>query len=313
MAEPEFLGIGISTIANIGVAIGTGLLALITYMAVRVSQNQAILNQKEKERPTVHEFINTHLNPILDDLSNDMQIIERNEINWYPDYPIMYRDYGTLVFPVSERKNFHTHLSYSSFPFFLYSNKTFRQHTNLISDRLKYRRGTYVLIGQKLEQIHKELCESAFEELIKTGISTGPDILDYFSIDIEPNSGAEEETFTSKMFTRTIHSGITRQTLIDEVKTMIVLALFESHDNRDFRVGKKNYIFPIPEAVDKVKSLITKLDNREVFRLKHEIENELYDLKITDTVILESISDTKRILQERYLFTDKEMNQYFFQ
>jgi hypothetical protein len=53
MAEPELFGIGISTIANLGVAFGTGLLAYYSYKSVKASEEQIKLTKNTIEKPSV--------------------------------------------------------------------------------------------------------------------------------------------------------------------------------------------------------------------------------------------------------------------
>ena len=75
MAEPELFGIGISTIANMGVAIGTGLLAYYTYRAVKTSEDQVKLTRNAIEKPRILEKIHNVLNWIGNEMEQELRAI----------------------------------------------------------------------------------------------------------------------------------------------------------------------------------------------------------------------------------------------
>ena len=82
MAEPELFGIGISTIANLGVALGTGALAYYTYKSVRASEEQVKLARHTIEKPRILEKIHETLNGIKSEMLLDLRTIQRMDIIW---------------------------------------------------------------------------------------------------------------------------------------------------------------------------------------------------------------------------------------
>lgn len=82
MAEPELFGIGISTVANFGVALGTVLLAYFTYKSVKASEEQVKLARNTIEKPRILEKIQKTLNGIKNEMQLDLREIQRMEAIW---------------------------------------------------------------------------------------------------------------------------------------------------------------------------------------------------------------------------------------
>ena len=82
MAEPELFGVGISTVANFGVALGTVLLAYFTYKSVKASEEQVKLARNTIEKPRILEKIQKTLNGIKNEMQLDIREIQRMEAIW---------------------------------------------------------------------------------------------------------------------------------------------------------------------------------------------------------------------------------------
>ena len=82
MDEFLILGISLSTIANLLVALGTILLAYYTYKSVRASEEQVKLARNTIEKPRILEKIHNVLNGIGNEMELELRAIKESDLIW---------------------------------------------------------------------------------------------------------------------------------------------------------------------------------------------------------------------------------------
>ncbi|MFA4861799.1 hypothetical protein [Methanoregula sp.] len=313
MDEWGFFGLSIGTIANLAVAGATLCMVFYTYKAVKSSECQITINQKEKERPVVLEFINSQLNRIQDDIWSEIEIIKQNAVSWQKNYPIKDRDYAALVFPLPYQKEFYIQFGEVSIPWFLRSNRTIISQVKNISNLLEKRHEIYNLMEKNMEALTKEGNDAIFNQIIKSNFqsnSDDPDFFDSFYFDpiAVPESGQVLFVIRSPLPSMSNIKSISENNLIDDVKSLITVSLFKNNTYSDWRLSKRSFLFEVFPVLNKVKSLLQKTDQEKITNSKKIIDNQILVLKKIDSDILSEISQIKKILQESYWFTSLELN-----
>ena len=306
MDEIGLFGFSISTIANLAVAAGTFALAIGTYLSIRT-------NQQEKERPVVLEFINSHLKTIKSDIIHDIWVLNANEIYWQRDFSKDYRD--SLVFPSHPEKKFHLEFNKDILPRFLQKNYYLPNYfltkkLNKISNELQKRQQLHITIEKNLEIILNDLAFPVLNQLLESSFITGPEIIDSFRLEREVNSQTFEEFVVVKPLIGNDRKAIPMAEFMDDVKSLIVISLFRTQSRQDNRLHKRQYPvsdYNLKVVVEKIKSILSKLENDPMTNSKKIIDSALSELKLIDEKILNEIELTQKNLQEKYLFTDEEI------
>lgn len=304
------LGLSIGTIANLAVAGATLVLVIYTYKSVKASEEQVTMNQKEKERPIVLEFINSVSNHIQEEIYNEIRIIEQNAVYWQKKYPIGGRDYATLVFPIPYQKEFYLKFGEMQVPWFLRSDKTLSNRVNGISKNLHKRSEIYKIIERNMEVITAEGISKIFNQIIKSPFQPDPDDPDFydsfiFDPVVDPATG---RIFVIRNPLPSISNitSISEDDLIEDIKSLIIISLFNIKP--EWRLSKKQYQYPIYHVLIKVKSLLRKIEDGNITASEKIISDQLLELKNIDSNVLSEMSKIKESLQEHYLFTGQELN-----
>jgi len=295
-----------NVLAEICVAFATLILSCFTYRSVIASENQVKMSQLEKQRPMVLEFINKHLNQINQDLLGESKVIDQNVIYWHDNYSSNH-DLGTIIFPLPPSKKFYSDYLLDKVPYFLKINPEIIDRLYLIMENLQKRMESYKFLNNKIQLLLNELSDEICNEVIDRAVTDGPEILDFFHIERKFDPKLGNEKFTVKYGIRSGGNQFSKNELLEYVKTLIIIAIFQSRIDSDYRFSKKKYPFPPGAMVDLIKSIIIQTDFKQMNSVKKDIDDKLSELKQIDTEILKDITSLKINLRETYLFTDNEL------
>jgi hypothetical protein len=306
MDEIGIFGLNISTIANLAVAAGTIGLAIGTYLSIRT-------NQREKERPIVLEFVNSHLKPLKYNILHDIWVIEGNEIYWQTNYPQDRRD--SLVFPITPKRTFFLDVKKEILPRFLQKSISLQDlllkwRINKISKKLQKRYDLNIIIGKNLKIITNDLTNKVLIQLLDSIFVTDQENYESFTLKQEVDSHTFKEFILVKYMIRSDKKATSIEEFEDQVKSLIIMSLFKTRNHEDSRLNKRNYPVSANDLgalVDKTDLILSKMENDSVIRLKENVENALKEIKTVDEDLLKDIELIQKNLKEKYLFTEQEM------
>jgi hypothetical protein len=307
MAEIEFWGIGISTIANLGVAIGTGLLAYYTYKSVKASEEQVILARNSIEKPRILEKIHNTLNGIKNEMEIELRAIQQTDMVWLIGSEQNNIYLAPLVFPISPKKEFNLEFhSLFTGPEALTTNQVF-ESIKRIDENLKKRHDRYRLIDQEFSRLESNIRTTEFDlrvkELLKktkfrkkNPYSPTPDDLYEFIYWDE--------------LTEIQVGSIQKRRLYDIIVSLMISGIFKPLKKDEFRLGCLGFGFLTQELFLHIEKSLQEKPVPESDTIKQKIQSHLTNLNEIDEKILADINTMKEAYRKKYILTDAELDPY---
>lgn len=301
MDEIGFFGVSITTIASLGVAIGTGLLAYFTYKSVKASQEQLEISRISIEKPRVVENIQNTLNAIQSELASELTAIDNNDLVWDVPNEIQ-KIYGIpLVFPLSALKDFYSNFSSIFQGPDIQKNSYILFLIHTIDFNLKKRHEFYQAINEILQDLVKEIEKSHYNKRRDDLLAN----ITRFQILQEMNEKGETKLFFNDIIG---NSKISEENVDNILKSMIISTLFKPLEKNEFRLnclgfGEFSGLFynKIPEFLNKDPIP----DSEKAIGL---IKEYLFFLKTRDANILGDIKQLKNIYRSIYRLKESELN-----
>ena len=304
MAEPEFFGIGISTIANLGVAIGTGLLAYFTYKSVKTSEEQVKLTRNTIEKPRILEKIHHALNTIQNEMGGELRAIGETDLVWLIGSERNNLYTAPLVFPISPKKEFNVGFrQLFTGPEYI-PTEQFSQIIGRVGENLNKRYDTYRLIDQELSRLERNIRQNGLDQRINELLSK----LEIFKL--EPNAGDSYTIFQITELEDIKYSTISKKQLYDIIVSMVISTLFKPLKKDELRLGCLGYVFLTGELFPHIENSILDLPVPDADSVKKRVLLHLASLKGIDDSILADINAMKEIYREKYILTEAELDPY---
>jgi hypothetical protein len=303
MAEPEIVGIGISTIANIGVALGTGLLAYYTYKSVKASEEQVKLARNTIEKPRILEKIHTVLNGIGNEVEQEQRTITQSDLIWLIGSEQNNIYLAPLVFPISPKKDFNIGFRrLFTGPEYIPAEQ-FSQIIERVDENLKKRLDSYRLIDQELSRLEGNIRQDRIDHRIdmllsklkinslRLDISVSPEIYSIYA------NNAKE-------------AAISKAQLYDIIVSMVISTLFKPLKKDELRLGCLGYGFLIYELFPHIAGSIQDQPIPDADAIKERILLHMETLKGLDEYILTDVNSMKEVYRQKYILTEKEMDPF---
>lgn len=299
MAEPEIFGIGISTIANLGVAIGTIALAYYTYKSVRASEEQVKFARNTIEKPRILEKIHGSLNVIKNEMELDLRTIQKMDVIWCDGIRQENIRGMSLSFPYPQKNDFHLGIRrIFSGPEFVPTDQ-FSQWIDKIDENLKKRHEIYLKINQELSSLEKNIRTDAFDKRVEYLLSKLTTTLK----SVSPNAYAIYRNVTPE-------DTILKSQLYSIITSMLIETVLKPLQQDEYRVGCLGYGLLVKELLPLIDESIRLQPIQEAGAIKQRITGLLEILKNLDELIISDIESMKGVYREKYTLTEKELNPY---
>jgi hypothetical protein len=304
MAEPEIFSVGVSTIANIGVAIGTGILAYFTYKSVKASETQVEISKKMVDGPLILENIQTIINPLQSELKNEIEAIESKELAW-----IIPNEDGNLysrplIFPISKLKFFYENFLDLFYTPGLRRDSRLQVLIDAIGSGIQERIVIFKKIDEVLYRFADDLDQSHFDKRVD-------DLLDStdFKIIIQlPESTGLPEDLGRVSRSVLESNTITKTKAGNIIKSLIISTLFKPLEKNDLRLVWTGDFGLTTKLYGKISQHLINDPVPHSAEIKRSIESDLASLESLDKRILVSITMLKVIYQEIYSFKGSNLN-----
>ncbi|ADN36399.1 hypothetical protein Mpet_1646 [Methanolacinia petrolearia DSM 11571] len=300
--------IGISTWANIGVALATVILALctavmafFTYKSVKASTKQTELSIKMIEKPRILEQIN-NLNILEDELNREIIKIEKQDLNWSKKSEKSNSDFSPLMFPISERKPFSLDIHNIFVEPDKKDNRNYSHFIDNINNNLKERRRLYLSIDGELYCIEKKILSNNFHKMIDNIFSELPQ----YSFNIN-NDFENKDSFLGDN-----HGGyvLSNPELCDVILGMIIVLTIDPFRTAQEISVYEGYSKLIEELYPNIINILKNQAIPDVDRRINEISGDLNELDAIDKIILKDIKELKDLYAKKYILTNGELNPF---
>jgi hypothetical protein len=301
--EFSILGISLSTIANLLVALGTILLAYYTYKSVKASEEQVKLAKNTIEKPRILEKIHNVLNGIGNEMDLELRAIQQSDLIWLigSEHSNIY--VVPLVFPISPKKDFNIGFRrLFTGPEYI----TAEQFSNIIEkvdENLKKRLDTYRLIDQELFRLEGNIRQDGIDQRINTLLSK----LEIFTVKL--NVGDSPVAYTIYR-NNAKENTISKAQLYDIIVSMVISTLFKPLKKDELRLGCLGYGFLTDELFPYIAESIQNQPITEAGVIKERVLSYLANMKGIDERILADINSMMEVYREKYILTDTELNPY---
>ena len=303
MDEFSILGISLSTIANLLVALGTILLAYYTYKSVRASEEQVKLTRNTIEKPRILEKIQNVLNGIGNEMELELRAIKESDLIWLIGSEQNNLYTAPLVFPISSKKEFNIGFrKLFTGPEYIPAER-FSQIIGRVDENLKKRLDTYRLIDQELSRLEGNIRKDGIDQRINTLLSK----LEIFSIKL--NVGDSPVTYTIYR-NNAKENTIAKAQLYDIIVSMVISTLFKPLKKAELRLGCLGYGFLTDELFPHIAESIQNQPIPEADEIKERILSYLAFLKNIDESIFTDINSMKEVYRQKYILTDTELDPY---
>lgn len=294
MTESNILGIEFNTLVNLGVAIGTLLLAYFTYNSVKTSKIQLDLLKKQAERPRVLEILQNTLIPLQSELEGESGLCKRRGMVWNKKNDENNLYLGPLSFPLSPKKSFYTAFCGIFFGVPKYGN--IEVLVQECENNLNLRFETYSKLNEQIKTLTRRIENSNLKENMVNLFSE----LHFCKV-----SQIEEEksSITSE---HGLYGNISHEDLQNIIISMIVSAIFHPLEKSDLRLGGLGFTDFVEELKPHINSLITQY-HADNWPEKVEIEKLLDKLSVLDIESEKKIKKIIEIYRNEYYFTDCEL------
>jgi hypothetical protein len=304
MAEPEFFGIGISTIANLGVAIGTGLLAYYTYKSVKTSEEQVKLARNSIEKPRILEKIHNALNSIKNEMDVELGAIDDTDLVWLTGSERNNLYTVPLVFPISPKKEFNVGFrQLFTGPEYI-PTEQFSQIIGRVDENLNNRYDTYRLIDQELSRLEGNIRRDGLDQRINSLLLK----LKFFRL--KPNADDSYSIIQIDDLDVIKRGTIPKKQLYDIIVSIVISTLFKPLKKDELRLGCLGYVFLTGELFPHIENSILDLPVPDADSVKKRVLSHLASLKGIDENILADINSMKEIYREKYILTEAELDPY---
>lgn len=303
MAEPELFGIGISIIANLGVAAGTLALAIFTYKSVKVSEEQVKFARNSIEKPRIIEKIHNVLNRIGGEMEVELLAIQQADTIWLIGSDQNYLYTIPLVFPISQKKEFNIGF-YNLFtgPENIPTDE-FSQIISRVDKNLKKRLEIYRLIANEFSHLERNIRENEMDRRVDVLLSIIKLIF------IKPN--ASDLSGTYLIYRNNVEEiPISKKQLYDIIVSMVISSLFKPLEKDELRLGCLGYGYIIEKLFPHIAESIQKQPIPEADLIKERVLSDLAILKGINESILADINSMKEIYRKKYILTETELNPY---
>lgn len=307
MAEPEFWGIGISTIANLGVAVGTGLLAYYTYKSVKASEEQVVLARNSIEKPRILEKIHNTLNGIKNEMKIELRAIQQTDMVWLIGSEQNNIYLAPLVFPISPKKEFNLEF-YSLFtgPEALTTNQVI-QSIKRIDENLRKRHEIYRFIDREFFRLENNIRTTEFD-------TRAGELLRDTNYHYKKSDGdAPDDTYDFFCWDELLEErvgSIRKSHLYDIIVSLMISGIFKPLKKDEFRLGCLGFGFLVQELFPHVEKLLQEKPVPESDKIKQKIQSYLANLTAIDECILADINSMKEAYRKKYILTDAELDPY---
>jgi hypothetical protein len=303
MAEPVLWGIGISTWASIGVTIGTIILAIFTYLSVKVSEKQMELTRKMIEKPRILEKIHSHLNIIEDELQGEIDEIERNNIKWTRNSDRNNLFLSPIIFPLSQKKPFYKGIQYLFIGPEKGNSEIYSNVIQPININLRARYRLYQSTNAELIKLEKIILNDNFHERITNLFMKLPE----YSL-IQDFLDAEDIFVT--YFDGTNTNKITKPDLYNIIVGMMISLIFDPMKPDNEISGFLGYHKVIQDLHSHIIRTLKDQPIQEIDRIINCILGDLNEIKLIDEDILSEIKSLKEFYRKEYILTEDELNPF---
>jgi hypothetical protein len=303
MAEPELFGIGISTVANFGVALGTVLLAYFTYKSVKASEEQVKLARNTIEKPRILEKIRETLNGIKSEMVLDLRTIQTMDIIWCDGIQQENIRGMPLSFPYPQKNDYHLGIRrIFSGPEFIPTDQ-FSQSIDRIDKNLKQRHDTYLKINSELSRLENIIKTDGFDKRVEHLLSKAT------TLSLKQRNDAPPESYT--IFRNNSQEGtIPKIQFHNIITSMLIETVLKPLDQNDYRVACLGYGPLTKELLPHLNESIRNQPIQEADTIKRRLLELLEILKKLDESIIADIELMKGVYREKYTLTEKELDPY---
>jgi len=290
----------ISTFVNIFVAVGTILMACFTYIAVKTSQKQFLIFQREKERPQAFDQIQTVFNVIQQDLQRELDVIDRSAIVFSLNDGANSGNENPLVFPISARKNFFRNFRKSFCGESVLSDKRILQLIDSTDTCLHKRFDTYKVLSGKMSLLEKEIGTQFIQPNYPDLISNIPG----WTVQVQSDAtGPIYQTYRENHKMDPIYEVMMKKS----ISNLIIRKLFKSIETPSGYVMSLISDLILEDFNSNIQTLLEQNRYEKLYDLKREIHQDIATLKITDELILNQIQEIKTIYRHMFLLTATEL------
>lgn len=300
MDEISFLGITISTFVNFFVAVGTILMAYFTYIAVRTSQKQFLIFQREKERPQAFDQVQTVFNVIQQDLQRELDVIDRSAIVFSLNDSPNSGNENPLVFPISARKNFFRNFRKSFCGESVLSDKRILHLINSTDICLHKRFDTYQTLSGKMSLLETEIETQFIQPNYPNLISKIPG----WTVQVQSSvTGPTYQTYRENRKMDLFYEVMMKKS----ISNLILRKLFESIESPSGYVMSLISDLILEDFNNNIRILFEQNRYEKFYEIKKEIDQDLTTLKATDELILNQVQEIKAIYRDMFLLTSTEL------
>jgi hypothetical protein len=291
----------IAIVVNLAVAFGTILLAYFTYRSVKASEQQVEIARKSIEKPRILENINDIIENVQSDVAGDINCIQKNELVWFVSNERNFYYTCSLVFPISKLKRFFTDFHE------LVSGPGWDANTQLTN--LSISTGTY--LSQRYDiysQINERLISLVKEVRAYLEKNRAIFIRSLDSIHLEENPG--QQGFGVRIKSGEKIADISSNEVNIILESLIISSLFKPLQKNDQRMGFLGFQFFSDDLFSKIPIILKENPIPQSDGIVFSITEFLQSLLIIDERIIANIEETRRILRDEYILTEKELNPY---
>jgi len=298
--ELSYLGISIGTYVNFLVASGTLLMAYCTYVSVRTSQKQFLILQREKEKPQVFDQIQNVFNVIQNDITRELDAIQRIALSFPLTVGHNHNDDNPLVFPVADKKHFYSNFRKSFHGESVQSNKEIPRLIDSIERNLARRLAIYKDLGEKMSVLEKAIDAQFIDTHYPDLLEKFPDIT---VIPISETAGSGWKVLRNNREIQPYLIFMMRRSIAN----IILAKLIQSKEDTSNHIISYITDLVLDELNRYIKSLVEQDPGENIVQIREGIVQDLGALQSADESILHQLGEIKIIYRDMFLFTPTEL------